>query len=112
MATTEEIAAEFIRLDARLRRLQAQRDEGEAKLLERIKPGDELVIGNKTIKVRDRSVLIPDLLEERVSPETWEAITVRKPDSLLMKLAKRMGRISDADVAACSKRSKAWLEVK
>jgi hypothetical protein len=112
MATTEELAKRWAQLAARRKKLQEEIEAVERELMPHMKPGDEIVIGTKKVRMRDRRQLNDMALEERVSSETWEAITVRKSDALLLKLALRNGRISEHDIDACSGRTRPWLEVK
>lgn len=112
MTNTEDLAKRWAQLAARRKKLQEEIEAVERELMPRMKPGDEIAIGTKKVKMRDRRQLNDEELEERVSPETWEAITVRKPDALLIKLALRSGRISANDIDDCSRRTRPWLEVK
>jgi hypothetical protein len=114
MSTTDDLLSEWYRLRIRIAALEELLDPVERELLSRMRVGDELPVPRKKVKIKKcaRSVLIPEILEERVSPELWAAITIPKPDAALMKIAKRRGVLRDSDLSAATKMSKPWLIIK
>jgi len=114
MSTTDDLVSEWYRLKTRIKALEDKLEPVEREIMNRMKVGDELEVPRKPVKIKKcaRSVLIPEILEERVSPELWSNITVPKPDATLMKIAQRKGVLSEADIKAASKPSKPWLIIK
>lgn len=96
-------------LDKQIKELVRQKEAVE-KALGPQKAGTELQGHTKRIRVRDRAVLKPEELEQRVTPHLWRRITKRIPVADLLKAEIRRGKIDQQTVNECSGRSKIWFE--
>lgn len=113
MDDTEALIIEWLKLTAQMDKLKSKLKPVEEELLNRLKTGDPVQIPRKAEKLvkRDRGQLDPEKLREKVSDEVWELITERRPVADRIKVAIRDKRLTEADVAECSTRSKAWLAI-
>lgn len=104
-----ELVDQWVDLDQQIKALTRQQKAIE-ECLGAQQAGTTLVGVNKRVLVRDRAVLKPDQLEDKVSPAVWRRITKRVPVAGLLKAEVLRGKIDQDTVDACSGRSKVWFE--
>jgi len=106
-----DLVDEWIKLKRAAERAQERLAEVEAQLMPTMAVGDVLKGRTGDVRKRDRGVLIPALLEARLSARRWQMITVRTPSAPLYRAEIKRGRMSEEDITESSKRSKPWLEM-
>lgn len=73
--------------------------------------GTELEGHTARVRVRDRAVLRPELLEAKLSATLWRRITKRVPVADLYRAEVKRGKLTQELLDQCSIRSKSWLEI-
>lgn len=113
MEDTDALITEWLKLTTQMDKLKLKLKPVEEELMNRLKIGDPVQIPRKPEKIvkRDRAQLDPDKLQKKVAAEVWELITERKPVADRIKVAIRDSRLTEAEVAECSTRSKPWLAI-
>jgi hypothetical protein len=104
-----DLVDRWVELDQQIKKL-VREQEAVAKALGSQTPGTELEGRSKRLRVKDRAVLKPELLEQRLTPSLWRKITKRVPVADLLKAEIRRGKIDQDTVNECSTRSKVWFE--
>lgn len=105
----QELVDQWATLDKQIKELIRQKEAVERQLGTQT-PGSELQGITKRIRVRDRAVLKPDQLEQRLTPHMWRKVTKRVPVADLLKAEVIRGNIDQDTVNECSGRSKYWFE--
>jgi hypothetical protein len=107
MATVDEWVAAYRAFERAKDKLTAI----EAELLPTMAVGQVLEGSKGKVRKRDRGVLKPDRLRDKISSSLWTSITERKPVAALYKAAIQRGKLTQDEIDQCSDRSKPWLEL-
>lgn len=113
MTNRDELITQWLKLTARIQKLQNELGPIEEELMAQLEMGKSVQIPKKPEKIvkRDRRQLDAEKLEEKVSPEVWELITERKPVAARIEVAIRDKRLTAEVVDSCCGRTKPWLAI-
>lgn len=113
MTDRDELITQWLKLTARIQKLQNELKPIEEELMAQLEMGIPVQIPKKSEKIvkRDRKQLNAEKLVDAVSDEVWDLITEPKPVADRIKVAIRDKRLTQETVDSCSDRSKSWLAI-